>query len=141
NQEGSFLLKVPDSLSLYGARLEIHHLGYKKIRIDLLPDQSRYIVLMEEQPVNLSEVEEKSRARIRSIGDTLSYDVGSFVKKEDRSIGDVIKRLPGMEVSENGQMKFNGQNIDKLYIDGDDLLGDKYNIGTKTIPYAMVKGV
>src|SRR5690606_7831628 len=58
-----------------------------------------------------------------------------------RTIEDVIKRLPGMEVNEDGKIKFNGQDISNLYIDGDDLLDDKYAIGTKTIPYAMVKGV
>lgn len=74
----------------------------------------------------------KSRPRIRRLGDTLSYEVNSFAKDENRSIGDVLKRLPGTEVSESGGIKYQGKSISKFYIDGDDLLEDRYNIGTRT---------
>jgi len=89
----------------------------------------------------LEDVEVKSRPRIRRLGDTLSYDVGSFAHQEDRSIGDVIRRIPGMEVSESGQIKYQGKTISNFYIDGDDLLDDRYAIGTRTIPHHMVKDI
>lgn len=139
--KGGFLMSVPTEQKLDELRLEINHLGFKKINQFLEGGKSHYEIVMEEQSINLADVQVKSRPRLTSIGDTLTYDVGSFAKNEDRSIGDVLKRMPGMEVSENGQVKFNGQNISSLYIDGDDLLDDKYAIGTKTIPYAMVQGV
>src|SRR3546814_12824700 len=87
---------------------------------------------MENLAIDLSEVEIKSKPIIRNIGDTLSYNIDSFAKNEDRSISDVIKRLPGMEVNENGKIKFNGQDISNLYIDGDDLLDEKYALGTRS---------
>lgn len=34
--------------------------------------------------------------RIREQGDTISYTVGSFAQAQDRSIGDVLKRMPGI---------------------------------------------
>ncbi|WP_257670133.1 carboxypeptidase-like regulatory domain-containing protein [Parapedobacter tibetensis] len=136
---GNFAIALPAPVKPNSLRLQINHLGYAKIDLPLSIDRNRYEITMEEKAIDLSEVEVKSRPRIDSRGDTLSYDVASFAKAEDRSIGDVLKRMPGMEVSESGQIKYNGRNISNFYIDGDDLLDDKYSVGTKTIPYAMVQ--
>lgn len=142
DSKGGFMVDLPatskqnDSLFL-----RIKHLGYREVNIALKPEQNQYNILMKAQAIDLSEVQVKSRPKIVSHGDTLSYDVGSFAKSEDRSIGDVLKRLPGIEVSDNGQIKYNGRAISSFYIDGDDLLSDKYTIGTKTIPHAIVKGI
>lgn len=138
---GLFALAIPETAPLPILRIEINHLGYKRVSIPLTEGRMQYDITMEEQPIDLSEVEVKSRPRIDSRGDTLEYDVGSFAKPEDRSIGDVISRMPGMEVGEDGSIKYNGQNISNFYIDGDDLLADKYSIGTKTIPHGMVKSL
>ncbi|MFY8005757.1 MAG: hypothetical protein ACOVOY_00865 [Sediminibacterium sp.] len=75
---------------------------------------------------------------IRKIGDTLSYSVDAFAVKSDKTIGDVLKKIPGIEVTAKGQIFFNGLPINYFYIDGDNLLDDKYNIATSTIPYDLV---
>lgn len=137
--EGKFQLVLPDTASWSSLFIEINHLGYSKINKPLEEGRLRYDILLEEQPINLEEVAVRSRPHIDSYGDTLSYDVGSFAREEDRTIGDVLKRMPGMEVSESGQIKYNNQAISNFYVDGDDLLDDKYAIGTKTIPHAMVQ--
>lgn len=109
--EGRFGLLIPATQNLSELSLEINHLGFKKISEALKEGQNRYEIRMEEQSIDLADVQVKSRPRLTSIGDTLSYDVGSFAKNEDRSIEDVIKRMPGMEVQEDGKIKFNGQDI------------------------------
>src|SRR5690606_7824636 len=130
---GNFRLALPtnapDSL-----RLMVNHLGYAPVERPLSVGMDHYDVTLHERAIDLSEVSVRSRPRIDSQGDTLRYDVGSFTEGEDRSIGDVLRRMPGMEVGDDGQIKFNGRNISNLYIDGDDLLNDQYSIGTKTIP-------
>ncbi len=138
---GHFSITLPAAADPDSLRLQVNHLGYARVDLPLDASRSRYDIAMEEKPIDLSEVEVRSRPRIDSRGDTLDYDVASFTKAEDRSIGDVLRRMPGMEVSESGQIKYNGQNISNFYIDGDDLLDDKYSIGTKTIPHAMVQKV
>ncbi len=139
------------------SRLEINHLGYKKFSMSLSEDQSNeqsadqsknqstnlkdLKIELEQNTTLLDSIMIKSRPAIQRIGDTISYNVDSFANEMDRSIGDVLKKLPGMEVSENGNIKFQGKSISHLYIDGDDLLEDRYNIGTRTIPYKMVKDI
>lgn len=139
DQQGNFKLVAPKEVqNIY---LEINHLGYKRKKIDVLSSTESMRIPLDVATVMLEDVEIKSRPRIRQHGDTLSYDVSSFAKSEDRSIGDVLKRMPGIEVSESGQIKYQGKSISNFYIDGDDLLSDKYKIGTNTIKHNMVKDV
>ena len=70
---------------------------------------------------------------IKSKGDTLTYDVASFRSKADRNIEDVIKKLPGVEVSENGGISYNGERINRFYIEGLDVVGGRYAIATRNI--------
>lgn len=82
-----------------------------------------------------------NRSLLKKEGDTLSYDVSSFTSPQDRTIGDVIKKLPGVEVAENGQISYGGKPINRFYIDGDNVLDGKYNIATKSVPNDMVAKV
>jgi hypothetical protein len=78
---------------------------------------------------------------IKKTGDTLNYDVAAYSNPQDRSIGDVIKKLPGVEMDANGKISYQGKPINRFYIDGDNLLDDKYNIATKSVPSDMVSKV
>lgn len=82
-----------------------------------------------------------NRPFIKKVGDTLNYDVASYTDKQDRSIGDVIKKLPGVDVDADGKISYQGKPINRFYIDGDNLLDDKYNIATKNVPGDMVSKV
>ncbi len=70
--------------------------------------------------------------------DTISYNVGSFTNHQDRVIIDVIKKLPGMDVDQHGKISYNGKAISNLYIDGDNILDDRYNLATNSLPVSMV---
>ncbi|GHE28569.1 carboxypeptidase-like regulatory domain-containing protein [Sphingobacterium griseoflavum] len=132
---------IPFAKDRAGHKLEVHHLGYKKYSISLQDVVDNFVISLEEQAILLEDVEVKSKPMIRRLGDTLAYDVGQFAQEEDRSIGDVIKRLPGMEITEAGRIKYQGKEISNFYIDGDDLLDDRYALGTRTIPHKMVKDI
>jgi len=139
NAQGEFVFVTTREID--GAYLEINHLGYKKKRIEGIKKDQQVLVELQENTILLEDVEVKSRPRIRQLGDTLSYNVSSFAKEEDRSIGDVLKRMPGIEVSESGQIKYQGKSISNFYLDGDDLLKQKYSIGTKTIAHNLIQDV
>lgn len=74
-------------------------------------------------------------------GDTLEYIVGSFVQKQDKSIEDVLKRMPGIEVADNGQITYQGLPIQKFYVEGMDLMGGNYATVSKNLPHQSVSSV
>ncbi len=65
--------------------------------------------------------------------DTLTYNVSSFINITDRSIGDVLRKMPGLSVTESGEVKYNGKPISKFYIEGLDMLRGSYGIATNNI--------
>jgi hypothetical protein len=71
---------------------------------------------------------------LRVHGDTTDYKVSDFSSPQDRVIGDVIKKLPGIDVAKDGKISYNGKSISGVYIGGDNLLDDKYNIATNSYP-------
>lgn len=85
-----------------------------------------------EQVMQIKEVTVKA-PKIRKSGDTISYNVATYAKQDDRVIGDVIKRMPGMEVSENGRITYNGKDISKFYIEDMDMLQSRYGLATKNV--------
>ena len=85
-----------------------------------------------QKEIELKEVSVKAD-KIRQNGDTLNYFVGTYQQQGDRVIGDVLKRMPGIEVSENGGIKYNGKAIKKFYVEEMDLLQGRYGIATNNI--------
>lgn len=78
---------------------------------------------------------------IEAYGDTLSYNVASFSNAKDRSIADVLKKLPGVDVKKSGEITYNGKAINKFYIEGLDMLGSRYGIASNNIQAKDVAAV
>lgn len=89
-------------------------------------------VTLDEAPLELKEVIVKIPP-IKSHGDTLTYDVASFRSKADRNIEDVIKKLPGVDVDDKGAISYNGERINRFYIEGLDVVSGRYTIATRNI--------
>lgn len=65
--------------------------------------------------------------------DTVNYSVGAFSDKNDDVIEDVLKKLPGITVSAEGEIKYQGKTINKFYIENMDLLQGRYSLATRNI--------
>lgn len=135
--DGGFAITVP---SVNGCRLEVAMMSFAKQSIPLDSVTFPLTVYMEPGTILLKEVTVKAD-RIREQGDTITYNVGSFAQQQDRSIGDVLKRMPGIDVANNGKIQYQGEDINKFYIEGSDLLGGKYGIATNGISHEDVGAV
>ncbi|MDE5629865.1 MAG: carboxypeptidase-like regulatory domain-containing protein, partial [Muribaculaceae bacterium] len=135
--DGSFEISLP---SIDGCRLEVSMMSFAKQVIPLDSVSFPLTVRLEAGKTILKEVTVKAE-RIREQGDTITYNVGSFAQQQDRSIGDVLKRMPGINVESSGKIQYQGEDINKFYIEGSDLLGGKYGIATNGISHEDVGAV
>ncbi len=135
--DGRYTIKVP---SMPGSRLEVNMMSYVKQSIPLDSVTLPLDIQMVPGATKLKEVTVKAD-RIREQGDTVTYNVGSFAQNQDRSIGDVLKRMPGIDVEKSGKIKYQGEDINKFYIEGSDLLGGRYGIATNGINHEDVGAV
>lgn len=135
--DGGFSMTIP---SVNSCRLEVTMMSFAKQSIPLDSVSFPLTVYMEPGTTLLKEVTVRAD-RIREQGDTITYNVGSFAQQQDRSIGDVLKRMPGIDVANNGKIQYQGEDINKFYIEGSDLLGGKYGIATNGISHEDVGAV
>ncbi|MDE6225923.1 MAG: TonB-dependent receptor [Muribaculaceae bacterium] len=135
--DGKFSMSVP---SVNGCTLEVSVMGFARRTFHTDTLTFPITVYMEPGQTLLKEVTVKAE-RIREQGDTITYSVGSFAQTQDRSIGDVLKRMPGIDVADNGKIQYQGEDINKFYIEGSDLLGGKYGIATNGISHEDVGAV
>lgn len=135
--DGHFSL--PDLKERAGA-ITFSMLGYAKDSIDIRHFHSGQTIKLKEQSYSIKEVQIKA-PRIAQRGDTLTYLVDIFKQQQDRSIADVIAKMPGMQVNQDGTIEYQGRRINKFYIEGMDMLGQKYAQVSENLSADKVKSV
>ena len=139
NIQGKYQLTIPENYekddSVY---VQFTCIGFQKKLLNINKAVRVYNIQLETATATLPDVIIKSIVKITVNHDTITYSVDAFAQKQDRKIGDVIKKIPGIEVLGNGKILYNGKAISNFYIDGDDILGDRYNIASNSIPVDMV---
>ncbi|MDP2236237.1 MAG: hypothetical protein Q8J88_07380 [Bacteroidales bacterium] len=136
--DGKFSVKVQhleDSL-----RIETSAIHFKK-EIRVIANRSQEIHFILENDVKSLETYTVRASPIERRGDTLSYLVGSFTEKSDRSIADVLRRMPGIEVEPSGQILYQGLPIQKFYVEGLDLMDSRYAMVSNNMPHQSVSTV
>lgn len=134
--KGAYSLTL-DAKTMKGKSLSLTftHISFEKQTIVLsqVKDKIRHNVVLQAKNTVLKEVTVRAQP-LHMAGDTLKYNLASFVGKGDVTLEDGLKRLPGLEVSKVGAISYNGKGISKFYIEGMDMLGGKYNLATQNIP-------
>ena len=90
--------------------------------ITLLPDKA------------LDEVELTYEMPVTVQGDTIVYNADSFKNGSERKLEDVLEKLPGVEINEEGQIEVEGKVVNKLMVNGKDFFDGDTKIATKNIP-------
>ena len=100
-------------------------------------------VLQKQKVTELKEVVVVSEKKSYSIKkDTLTYNIDKYKDPTDKKVQDVLKRLPGIEVNEkSGEIKYKGKSVETVTLDGDNLFGYNYSLGTKNINIDMLEQV
>ncbi|MFR3034108.1 MAG: hypothetical protein ACLTMF_09935, partial [Alistipes putredinis] len=112
------------------AQLDFSTMGYRRQSIPA--DAGRMLVLLTPEATGIREVTIRA-PRLSFRGDTVSYNVSRFTEAQDRSIADVLRKMPGIEVAKSGEIRYNGQPINNFYIEGLDMLDGRYGQATNNI--------
>ena len=134
NAKGEYALEVKSAPS-GEVTLQFNHISYEKEseRLTLKERLTKVDMVLTPKEVSLKEVTVKPDP-LRQRGDTLSYNLASFLKKGDVTLEDGLKNLPGISIADNGAISYMGKDISNFYIGGLDMLGGRYNLATKNIP-------
>lgn len=121
-------------------QIKVRFLGYHYENKIIEKETKQLDFILWEEVTELREVVVKFSPIIQQ-GDTISYHVQSFADGKDRSIADVLAKMPGIEILPDGKVLYQGRPINKYYIEGLDLLEGRYNLANKNLPYNQVSEV
>lgn len=121
--------------------VEIRYFGYAPRRIALkeIDLKEVLVVILEGQGVELNEVVVSAAALPKiSKGDTLIYRTDAYRDGSEKKIEEVIAKLPGVEVDEDGSIKVKGKPLDRILVDGEDLFDKNYTLLSRNVPADLV---
>ena len=82
----------------------------------------------------LDEVEIISKMPVTVKGDTIVYNADSFKSGTEKKLEDVLKKLPGVEVNDEGEIQVEGKTVRKVMVEGKDFFDGDSKLATKNIP-------
>lgn len=134
NSDGQFRFKLKANSDYI---LKLSYLGYKPkevpVAIKEADLQLNPIALETDQEI-LQQVEIVEEMPIVVSGDTISYKADAFANGQERKLEDILQKLPGFEVDEDGQVKVEGKTVEKVMVEGKDFFDGDTKVATKNLP-------
>ena len=140
---GNFSVEAPAN-GIY--RLKVSSVGFQSIEreVTLRRNQSQEMgtLLMSSDAVLLRETVVTGRAaQVTVKKDTLVYNPNAYRTPEGSVIEDLIKRIPGAEVDDDGNITVNGKTVEKILLDGKEFMLGDVETALKNIPVSIIQSV
>ncbi len=145
NNDGEFAFK---NLPLAKFVLQVSYVSYTNHNefIHIVHDSKRDVILptiiLKESTEVLQEVTITAEHIPMGInGDTISYNAAAFKTKTHATVEDLLKKLPGIEVERNGNIKAQGKDVKNVLVDGKEFFGSDPKMATKNLEAIAVEKV
>lgn len=127
--KSSYVGYIPFQQHIPASTTEVNDLGI--LRMKLINTELNEVVI------------KAARSTLSFKGDTIEYDAASFKVPPGSTVEDLLRRLPGIEVDADGNIKAQGRDVQRLYVDGktffsDDPKAATKNLGAETISKVQV---
>lgn len=135
DRTGRFSMKIPHQ----GDTLRVSLLGFEeKVFVRPFPSPLHIALISRRDLIREAVI---TAHKVVEAGDTIRYHVNALKRREDVVLGDMLKRLPGVELDDYGYVKYNGREINRFYVEGKDILENSYNLATRNLSVEAVKEV
>ncbi|KGN71675.1 collagen-binding protein [Porphyromonas gulae] len=133
SQDGDYILRV----SYVGYNTHDEKISLKSGQTITLKD----ISMNEDARLLQSVTVQAKAAEVVVRNDTLEFNAGSYTVAQGASIEELIKKLPGAEISSDGKITINGKDISKILVDGKEFFSKDPKVAMKNLPADMVNKV
>lgn len=124
--------------------LKAELMGYRLLRRTIKVDQDLALGVLKMEP----DAQQLEGAKVTDVGnpiivkkDTIEYNASSFKTTDNDVLEDLLKKLPGIEVNDDGSITSNGQTINKITINGKTFFLDDPQLASKNIPANIINKV
>ena len=142
NNKGQYKILIND---VQGVTLTFSSFGFdtQVIEVDKYVSENKAIVdiVLVDKPIELNEVIVNASQSIFERGDTITFRTKSFTDGTEVTVEDLLKKIPGLNVDNEGTIKVGNQEVERLLIDGDDFFSKGYKVLSKNMPAYSIKEV
>lgn len=144
DDSGKAVLKgVPEGIHT----LQITYVGYGTFERDLRAEGENVnidlgtIRLRQDSKIIDGIVITEELVPIKITKDTIEYNADAFKTQPNATVEELLKRLPGVEVEEDGSIRAQGEDVKNVLVNGKEFFGNDPKIATKNLPAEAVKKV
>jgi hypothetical protein len=142
NKDGGF--ELGDKTSDESLNLLVSYVGYQTYKRKIAINQVKIVLENIKLKIStdaLDEVLINSTAPVTIKKDTLEFNVSSFKTKKDANVEDLLKQLPGVEIDDEGKIKVNGKEVNKILVNGKPFFGNDPSITTKNLTKDIIEKI
>lgn len=140
NTNGRFVLPIPKG----DYTLTVSLLGYEKYgkKLSVSGAEGKLTldtIYMVEVPFELQGVEIVAKLPpVQVKGDTIEFNAGAYSIDGSTRLRDLVKQIPGLQMDDNGSIKYGGKSITKILLDGKEYFGNDIAMALNTLPANMI---
>ncbi len=143
NEHGNFSIEAPSNGTF---KLKISNIGYQTLEreVTLRNDRNQDLGELRLSPdvISLKETVVTGRAaQVIVKKDTLLYNPDAYRTPEGSSIEELIKRMPGASIDEDGNITLNGKVVKKILLDGKEFMLGDIETALKNLPVSIIQNV
>ncbi|WP_405564974.1 carboxypeptidase regulatory-like domain-containing protein [Polaribacter sp. Asnod6-C07] len=132
DSSGSFKLDLKRNTTY---NVKISYVGFKEISETVQTKEESIVknyTMFEDNMLDGINIVAKMPVTIK--GDTIVYNADSFKNGSERKLKDVLDKLPGVEINDDGQIEVEGKAVEKIMIDGKEFFSGDTKLATENIP-------
>ena len=143
NDSGKFVLQAPANGKYILKLSSVGYLpSYKRVEMQADHDLGMGVLVMNSDAVMLKEAQVTAQAiKVTVSEDTFIYNSAAYRTPEGSTIEELVKRLPGATVDDDGKITINGKEVKKILVDGKEFMTGDTKTAMKNIPTAIVSKV
>ncbi|WP_244869681.1 TonB-dependent receptor [Porphyromonas uenonis] len=121
--------------------LEVSYIGYQSYQDDLTvaAGLNLGVIQLQEDAHLLEVVVVQGKATDMTVrGDTIAFNADAYKVPQGAMLEELVKRLPGAEIDENGQLTIGGQQVAKIMLDGKEFFSGDTKVAMRNLPATIV---
>jgi len=140
--KGNYKLSLEKNLDY---TLKVSYLGFDTQNVEVkVSDSSGDLtkdIILKESSQALSEVEITYEMPVKIVGDTIVYNADSFTSGKEKKLEDVLEKLPGVDIDDNGEVEVEGKKVQKVLVEGKEFFDGDSKLATQNIPASAIDKV
>lgn len=140
NEEGRFKVTLAPGFEYLVRVSFVGYQQFERVITEWDPEVQMQIIL-KQSDTELGLVEVVSEMPVTMRGDTLTYKTDAFTTGNERKLEDVLEKLPGFQIDDNGDVKVQGKKVNKVLVDGKPFFDGDTKLATKNLPANAVDRV